>query len=188
VDNFIHQFNINENICSKLIEYHKGNIEYKFQGANSNKVVDKNIKDSIDVAVYPSSNHPDVEAYFLELKKGLNSFFKVNSFPEPNNIRLSLFTQEGFNIQHYPAGGGYKDWHFERTDIKGHIITRTLVFMTYLNDVEDQGETEFHFQKVKIKPKKGLSLIWPADFTYTHRGIPSPTEQKYIATGWFNMV
>ena len=54
--------------------------------------------------------------------------------------------------------------------------------------VEDQGETEFHFQKVKIKPKKGLSLIWPADFTYTHRGIPSPTQEKYIATGWFNMV
>ena len=60
--------------------------------------------------------------------------------------------------------------------------------MTYLNDVEDQGETEFHFQEVKIKPKKGLSLIWPADFTYTHRGIPSPTQEKYIATGWFNMV
>ena len=43
-------------------------------------------------------------------------------------------------------------------------------------------------QPIKIKPKKGLSVIWPADFTYTHRGIPSPTQEKYIATGWFHMV
>ena len=188
MNNFIHQFNIDPKICNKLIEYHKHNIEYKFEGVNSNKVVDKDIKDSIDVSVFPSSNHPDVESYFLELKKGLDSFFKANSFPEPNNIRLSLFTQEGFNIQYYPAGGGFKDWHFERADTKGHMITRTLVFMTYLNDVSDKGETEWYYQKLKIKPKKGLSVIWPADFTYTHRGIPSPTQEKYIATGWFHMI
>ena len=57
--------------------------------------------------------------------------------------------------------------------------------MTYLNDVTDGGETEFMYQKLKIKPKKGLTLIWPADWTHTHRGIPSMTQVKYIATGWY---
>ena len=40
-------------------------------------------------------------------------------------------------------------------------------------------------KKIKVKPEKGLTLIWPADWTFTHRGIPSPQEQ-YIVTGWLS--
>jgi hypothetical protein len=58
--------------------------------------------------------------------------------------------------------------------------------MTYLNDVTDSGETEFLHQQLKIKPEKGLTLIWPADWMFTHRGVASLTQEKYIATGWFN--
>jgi len=58
--------------------------------------------------------------------------------------------------------------------------------MTYLNTVEDGGETEFFHQQRSISPQKGLTVIWPADWTHTHRGVPSPTETKYIITGWFN--
>ena len=60
--------------------------------------------------------------------------------------------------------------------------------MTYLNDVTDQGGTEFYNQKIITEPKKGLTLIWPADWTHTHRGIASPTQDKYIATGWLSYV
>ena len=60
------------------------------------------------------------------------------------------------------------------------------MFMTYLNDVNDGGETEFHFQQMKVKAVKGKTVIWPTDFTHLHRGITSPTQEKYIATGWYN--
>ena len=60
--------------------------------------------------------------------------------------------------------------------------------MTYLNDVEDKGETEFVLQNLKVKAEKGKTLIWPADWTHTHRGIISPTQEKYIVTGWFNFM
>ena len=60
--------------------------------------------------------------------------------------------------------------------------------MTYLNDVVDGGETEWYYQNIKIKPVKGLTVIWPTDWTYTHRGLTSPTQTKYIATGWFNFL
>ena len=65
-------------------------------------------------------------------------------------------------------------------------VTRHLVFMTYLNDISDEGETEWKHQGLKVKPEKGLTVIWPADWTYTHKGIPSHSETKYIATGWYN--
>ena len=57
--------------------------------------------------------------------------------------------------------------------------------MTYLNDVENGGETEFYYQKIKVKPEKGLTLIWSADWTFMHRGITTINEDKYIITGWF---
>ena len=58
--------------------------------------------------------------------------------------------------------------------------------MTYLNDIKKGGETEFYYQKLKIKPETGLTLLWGCDWTFTHRGITSPTETKYIATGWYS--
>lgn len=58
--------------------------------------------------------------------------------------------------------------------------------MTYLNDVQNGG-TEFLYQKITTKAKKGLTLIWPSDFTHTHRGqICDKT--KYIITGWFDFI
>ena len=58
--------------------------------------------------------------------------------------------------------------------------------MMYLNDVTDNGETEFLHQNLKIIPEKGKLVIWPSDWTHTHRGITSTTQEKYIITGWFN--
>ena len=37
-------------------------------------------------------------------------------------------------------------------------------------------------------PRKGLTLIWPADWTHLHRGVVSPSEEKYIITGWFDFL
>jgi hypothetical protein len=56
--------------------------------------------------------------------------------------------------------------------------------MTYLNDVDDGG-TDFYFQNITIKAEKGLTLIWPVDWTFSHRSQVSYTKEKYVATGWF---
>ena len=59
--------------------------------------------------------------------------------------------------------------------------------MTYLNDVKDGG-TEFKFQKITTEAKKGLTLLWPSDFTHTHRGQITHNSEKYIVTGWLSYV
>ena len=76
---------------------------------------------------------------------------------------------------------GYHGWHSETNDIA--CANRTLVWSVYFNDIEGSGETEFLYQKQKIKPKAGRVLIFPGSFTHLHRGNP-PYEPKYIATGW----
>ena len=57
--------------------------------------------------------------------------------------------------------------------------------MVYLNDVKEGGETEFQYQKLRVKPKRGTVLIWPGGFTHLHRGNPPLSGDKYIATGWY---
>ena len=91
-------------------------------------------------------------------------------------------------MQKYYPDGGYHQWHYEREGKSGKDLVRHLVFMTYLNDVEEGGETEFFYQNLKIKPKKGLTIIWPADWTFTHRGLTTVYETKYIVTGWLNYI
>lgn len=91
-----------------------------------------------------------------------------------------------YNFQKYNPGHAYNPVHIEEGGPKDNKYQRILAFMTYLNDVEFGGETEFIHQNVKIKPRKGLTLIWPAGWTHPHKGIPANNETKYIVTGWFS--
>jgi hypothetical protein len=58
-----------------------------------------------------------------------------------------------------------------------------MAFMTYLTDTENGG-TEFTYINWTAPCKKGLTLIWPANYLYAHRGVVSEKEDKMIITGW----
>jgi len=60
-----------------------------------------------------------------------------------------------------------------------------LVFLTYLTDNPDGG-TYFKYQDIYCPAIKGLTLIWPADFTFTHCGVVDYNLPKHIITGWFS--
>jgi len=61
-----------------------------------------------------------------------------------------------------------------------------LVFMTFLNTCKHAG-TMFYYQNKTYECKKGDTLIWPAAWTHTHKGVISNKQKtdKYIATGWY---
>ena len=180
-ETFIKEFNFSEDdmsICDGLIEYHNNNMEYK----NMGKSIGANeMKKSTDVTVFPASQNPFVLMY----KKLLFGYVREYNASYDNPL-AELTIADGFNIQHYKPGEGYLNWHSERSVHLTH--QRALTFMTYLNDVEDGGGTEFKYQGLRHNAKKGKTLIWPSDFTHTHRGQKSETQEKYITTGWFNHV
>ncbi|WP_428102084.1 2OG-Fe(II) oxygenase [Candidatus Rariloculus sp.] len=61
---------------------------------------------------------------------------------------------------------------------------RAVAWTIYLNDIpEGEGETEFIWQKLRVQPEAGMCLLWPTQFTHTHRGNPVYSTTKYIATG-----
>lgn len=89
----------------------------------------------------------------------------------------------GINVQHYLPNNYYNAWHTERTNTSNYK-DRNFVFMTYLNDITLGGETLFFHQNLSFKPVKGLTLIWPAEWTHLHTGSRTD-EHKYIVTGWW---
>ena len=177
---FIRGWYLNSNICDALIEYFERS-NHKFAGSTSTGI-NKKIKDSTDCTLGQSEIRNE---YIRELTFVAKEYMKiypyVNEYSEWGII-------ERINIQKYEPKQGYFGWHTERARPVAPESSRHMVFMTYLNDVSDGGETEFYHQKIKVKPEKGLTLIWPADWTHTHRGITSFTEPKYIITGWFNFL
>jgi hypothetical protein len=94
-------------------------------------------------------------------------------------------TAELNNIQYYKPEEGYPALHYERSYTTPH---RQLVYMMYLNTVTDKGGTRFVYQNITLSAIKGDLYIWPADFTHLHHGVISPTQEKYIVTGWFETV
>lgn len=98
-----------------------------------------------------------------------------------------LYRSGAINIQKYIQGkGGYPHWHSEQFPQLGHneALHRVVLYMYYLNDVEEGGETEFYYQQRKVQPKKGTMVIAPAGFTHSHRGNMPISSDKYIATSW----
>lgn len=107
--------------------------------------------------------------------------------PNLANLVNYLFRIGDINTQRYLANeGGYPYWHSEVYPQLPHndALHRVLLFMFYLNDVEEGGETDFYYQQRSVTPKVGRMVIAPAGFTHTHRGQIPRSNDKYILTSW----
>jgi hypothetical protein len=187
LDNFIGGWYIQEQVCDDLIHYFNSskNSQPGIIFKDGIQQIDKNYKDSLDLQIDTYGINSQSDNYYDSLQSVLEKYKEKYPFCDRFNTYALISTP---NIQKYPKGGGYHNWHTERIGAAFPNVSRHLVYMTYLNDVDDDGETEFYHQKIKVKPKKGLTLIWPADWTFAHRGISSKTQEKYIITGWYNFI
>lgn len=176
--------------CQHLInEFNR--LEDAGAGANRQKSenANKHVKDDYQIAI-ELRNH---NLIVFEEKDSCDLFFhglqvcydnyteKYSVLRDNGKIRASVM-----KMQRTGPGGGYHVWHAEQGP--GTHASRVLVYMVYLNSFndEDGGETEFLYQRTRIKPEENLMLLWPASYTHAHRGNPVLTEKyKYIVTGWF---
>ena len=184
LDNFIMGWYHNPSFCDELVNYWKQDTK-KFEGTSGYQRVIKEVKDSTDSILTRQSDLG--LRYIIEYLQPLVKLY-TEKYKWCNEHINEWAITESMLIQHYKPGGGFHEWHKERIGLEWPNCGRHLVFITYLNDVNDAGETEFYYQKLKVKPEKGLTIIWPVDWMFTHRGITSLTEEKYIATGWYNFI
>jgi hypothetical protein len=129
----------------------------------------------------PFNNISATNIFFNGLQDCYDNYTGQFSVLRDANIRGTAM-----KMQRTDPGGGYHVWHGEQGN-KEHA-DRVLVYMLYLNDLEEQdgGETEFLYQRLRLRPKANTMILWPAAYTHTHRGNTVLGEtSKYIVTGWF---
>lgn len=133
-----------------------------------------------DYAIFAQGLLPDVSKIINECLDTCMSFYSEEYF----SLKQVVARSEIIKIQRTPPRGGYHVWHSEA--LNRNSMDRVLTWILYLNDIpEGEGETEFLWQGVRVKPKAGTCTIWPAHFTHPHRGNPVYSCDKYIATGWY---
>ena len=114
-----------------------------------------------------------------------------------NMLGIDSSFSEVIQGQYYETGQEFKVHtdYFEDDQLEqwtGERGQRTYTFMVYLNDVEEGGETEFPRLKERIKPKKGMAVIWnnlnadgSNNINTLHHAHPVGNGWKCIITKWF---
>lgn len=144
-------------------------------------------RNSDDRVMYDWSPHNQMHYYHHDVVKEFYQTLYTNylRYIEKYQIlsEMAPHSPKGMCVQRTSENQGYHLWHCESSS--NASSSRMLAYTLYLNDITDGGETEYLYQKIKVKPKTGKLVIWPAFFTHPHRGNPTYSENKYIITGWY---
>ena len=189
---FIGGWYMSEEICDQILDLYNNNKSLHEPGVVGTDIINEDGKVTsrphIDAEAKKCTqlrvlkNAQQLSLYNIHLQAILDSY--KQKYEWADQVKYYKIVED-MSIQHYKPGEGFYRWHMENTG-HGFTIDRHLVFMTYLNDVENAGTEFLYFPDLKIQARKGLTLIWPAGWTHTHRGVVSNVDEKYIITGWYS--
>ena len=183
--NFIGSWNINDdNLCNNIIKIFEENTILHQKGGTS-QGIDEKVKKSTDIGIDPvdlnRKEFNDIKVYLNKLYDCYQDYKTQWPFL---NKSLEVVDIPTFNIQKYEIGGHFARMHCEREGVPS--MHRVFAWMTYLNDVEDGGVTNFSHYKIDVKPEIGKTVIWPSEWTHAHSGGIVKSGTKYIITGWMH--
>lgn len=169
-------------MCGKLIE--SFNTLARFQQANG-RGVRAGLEDSawteLDVSRLSDAAFL---AYFRQLVSRQLQRYNADvglPIPVPDSPLLSPLI-----LKRYRAGGQEKfQTHFDSIN---EVCDRYLVFLWYLNDVDEGGRTWFPGLQTGVAPRAGRLLMFPPYWLYAHQGEPSPRQDKYILSTYLRFV
>ena len=183
--NFIGSWKMESIICDQIIDYYDNHKAKQRQGSTGAGSINLKTKNRKDISISPQELRLEENRIFNNYFDCLFELYKDynNQWPFLASIITNLEIGR-FNIGKYSPGEHFQKIHTERASLG--TLHRLFAFMTYLNDVQDGGSTYFSHYDLEIKPQKGLTLIWPAEWTHAHKGNVVNLGSKYIITGWLS--
>jgi hypothetical protein len=185
IDKFIGIYDgyLTEDMCKEVIKFYetKNSMKQSFTRLSSENISSLLKKDTTVIV-----DHNNLEEWFSDFKILLVNFDIALKHYILNSGIGSAYDNNQFEyttmrIQKTLPTEGYHIWHVEKS-LK--YYKRAMAFTIYLNDVEEGGETEFLYQSIRVKPKTGRIVIWPAGFPFVHRGNSPISNEKYLITSW----
>ena len=190
IDNFIGIFDnaLSHKECDDLISVYKESQRLNYIKTRQDIGYDHQQADNS--LVFANSKHMTNSIFFSQQQNHVQSFVDsawkcYDEYAKKYGVLDSVHKHRFYNdikIQKTEPSGGYHVWHCEHDGRKQG--SRLLLVMVYLNDVQEGGETEFLYQSLRVKPKKGTLVICPSGFTHTHRGNPPLSGDKFMINGW----
>ena len=168
-----------DEFCGKIIKIYEENPHLHYDRRKAEGVTDNTFK---------NDHHLESGTVPKDIVKTFENNFYNGVFQEYatkyslNTIKVYPNGVMDFKVQKTLPTEGYHVWHYENGG--NQYARRFAVWTLYLNDIEEGGETEFLYQSLRVKPKKGTVVIFPAGYTHIHRGNPPLSGEKYIVTGW----
>ncbi|TQM17541.1 2-oxoglutarate-Fe(II)-dependent oxygenase superfamily protein [Pseudoxanthomonas sp. 3HH-4] len=95
------------------------------------------------------------------------------TLPVPLRPRIDRLTMKKYRAN---AGEGFQP-HFDSVD---EVAGRYMVFLWYLNDVQEGGSTRFMDLEVDVQPRAGRLLVFPPYWMFQHVGNAPVSNDKYI--------
>tara|TARA_Y100000591_G_scaffold247150_1_gene218222 strand:- start:92 stop:694 length:603 start_codon:yes stop_codon:yes gene_type:complete len=183
--NFVGSWKVsNDKLFENIINFFEKNNQLHSQGAIDSGInlTEKKTTDlTIDPVDLKNKDYSVFNEYFDELFNCYDDYKKQWPFIRENIKTLDI---PSFNVQRYLPGEHFSKMHAERSSTS--TSHRLFAWMTYLNDLDENagGCTNFQHFGIKVKPEKGKTLIWPAEWTHAHSGEVLNKGKKYIITGW----
>jgi hypothetical protein len=193
-DPFIVEFKdtLTPELCEKIIRRYEDEKD-KHAGVTSSGL-NTAIKDSTDYRIRLNTNSElwkdvDVELYnilkiyLVQYIDSLNRQF----YPDDDYrfFKKHILSENGFQLQKYTKNTGKFVYHHDFSADYQRYRHRVIVYLWYLNTVDEGGETEFLGGKYSVRPERGKLILFPATWTYPHMGKMPISDDKYIITGWF---
>lgn len=119
-------------------------------------------------AAFKGYFYKQIDDYLAVYNQRLGLTIPVPPTPEISQMR----------IKRYIAGSG--DGFQPHFDAIYEVAHRYMVFLWYLNDVKEGGETEFCDLGIKVPARTGKLLVFPPYWMFQHTGRPPLSEDKYI--------
>lgn len=176
---------LDEDFCKHVIEKFEKD-SGTFPG-ETGEGVNKEIKDSTDLCFYGDKNWEEEDKIFYDsLSKYTTPY--IQKYYNDRVWKANVQSYDtGYQIQRTtPEQIGYV-WHHDSLSSlnrNNEVSARIITFLWYLNTtVDGSGTTEF-YDGTHVTPEAGKLILFPATWTYSHRGHPPTEGLKYICTGW----
>ena len=183
---------LSKEICNKIIKLFEEDTTNQYAGRVAGGIMQKDIKNTIDynrpfcddnkhwgkivpLLKYETAHH--LQEYLNIIEKHIQT--ADNTF---QNYTDKIYELLDIALLHkYEKGEGVYSTHTDDTIREG--LERRMVFLFYLNDVEEGGET-IVLKTHKIKPEAGKLLVFPASWAFPHKGCVPLSNDKYVVSIW----
>ena len=185
---WVKEQSLSKDFCNQVINKFETD-PYRKAGEvdQNNPRIDKNLKITIDTTItHNIAWREEDEVLYKALGNALYEY-EIH-LQKTSSGKWNLHPSDGYQVkdtgymvQKYEPNGFY-NWHHDWCMNEGW--SRIYTYIWYINTIkeEDGGWTEF-IDGTRIQPKVGSILLFPATWTYVHRGYTTKVP-KYIVTGW----